>query len=534
MKYIVKSAEVKTTTKPEKYINLFQQFFIHPDPERQKEIRTCLKYNVMNPFISYIILFHNYKETDGLPYTEEELGCWDKKIIQVPIDHRMTYADAIHYSNIIQCQGYNIIANADIFFDESLESLLNSDLNQEPKRMMAQLRYEYDGSPTGIKIFGPRADSQDAWIYHSKYNERLTENIRGFHIKLGMPGCDNKITYLFQILGFELVNDPQLIHCLHYHKTQIRNYSAKDAIPKPYVLIIPEGGPSNPFDVKFTDNDKMFEYISNKIHKEERFIIPRIAGVENIVAHNITIYNGKELRFDTMKNNAGVQISSNASCKKYADAYFKAFENCDMLTGWSKDGFDNVYGGIKDSQDYVDERYKKKRVWAESCLDIFNYIHYEPWTMALRGKRILIISSFIDSIKVKVGIREKIFGRDLFPDCDFTFIKPPQLSGDSISREWDIELADFCDQLDTIKDDYDIALVSCGGLGNLVCNHIYNSNKSAIYVGGVLSVWFGVYNNRMMEEKSDILKLYMNEHWSRPKISERPQGWEKVERGCYV
>jgi len=530
MRFTVNSAEVKTTTEPEEYINLFQQFFIHPDPERQKEIRTCLKYNVMNPFISRIVLFHNYKETDGLPYTEEELGCWDKKIIQVPIDHRMMYSDAIHYSNVTECRGYNIIANADIFFDESLESLLDSDLNQEPKRIACQLRYEYDGSPTGIKIFGPRADSQDAWIYHCKYNERLTENIRVFHIKLGMPGCDNKVTYLFKLLGFELVNDPQLIHCLHYHKTQIRNYSAKDVIKKPYAFIIPKGLPLDPIDISFTDNDRMFEYIWNK--KDERFIIPRIAGVENIVAHNITIENGKELRFDTMKNNAGVQISSNTSCKKYADAYFKAFENCDMLTGWSKMSFDNVYAGIKDSQDYVDMKYKKQRVWAES-MEIYNHIYGTPWTLALEGKRILIISAFVKSIKEKIPVLDKIYPREIFKNNDFVFLKPPQLAGENPSREWDIELADFCDELDSIKDDYDVALVSCGGLGNLVCNHIYNSGKSAIYVGGVLSMFFGVWGNRWLEEKPDIMKLYMNRHWSRPKPEERPLGFKSIESACY-
>jgi hypothetical protein len=108
------------------------------------------------------------------------------------------------------------------------------------------------------------------------------------------------------------------------------------------------------------------------------------------------------------------------------------------------------------------------------------------------------------------------------------------LNCDSISQEWDIELNNFCLELDKLRDEYDIALVSCGGLGNLVCNYIYEEHKkSSIYVGGVLSVWFGVYNRRLIEEKSTILRMYLNEHWSRPKVSERPVGWEKTERGCY-
>jgi hypothetical protein len=324
------------------------------------------------------------------------------------------------------------------------------------------------------------------------------------------------------------------VHTLHYHNTQIRNYTQAEVIKPPYIYVIPVGTTcGEPMDINFDHNYLLFDYIKSK--GDQPFIIPRVAGVENNTAYRVTVDSEEDLRFNIMKNNAGVQITSRESCKKYAEAYFNAFENCDIYSGWDKNRGDNVYGGIIDSQNYIQDKYPNKiKVWAESCLDVFNYINYDKvWTEALEGKRILVISSFIESIREKEPIFNKIYNKDIFINNTFIYIKPPSLSGDSPSEEWDIELKKFCTELDSIKDQYDVALVSCGGLGNLVCDHIYNSGKSAIYVGGVLSVWFGVYNRRMLEEKSSMLRMYLNKNWSRPKISERPLGWDKVEKGCY-
>ena len=57
--------------------------------------------------------------------------------------------------------------------------------------------------------------------------------------------------------------------------------------------------------------------------------------------------------------------------------------------------------------------------------------------------------------------------------------------------------------------------------------------KSAIYVGGVLQMYFGIYGMRWMRERKDIMNLFMNQYWSRPMESERPEGYEKVEKSAY-
>ena len=41
----------------------------------------------------------------------------------------------------------------------------------ENKQLLAQLRFDYTNKQLGkCKLFGPRADSQDTWIWHSNFN----------------------------------------------------------------------------------------------------------------------------------------------------------------------------------------------------------------------------------------------------------------------------------------------------------------------------------------------------------------------------
>lgn len=511
------------------WIYLFQQFFIHKSEERMQEIRYCLKKNVENEAIETIYLLN---ELDR-PYTPEELGCCSPKICQLPMGHRMKYSDIIHFVKIINMNAYIVIANADIYFDETLMQLKNVDLIND-KKVFCQLRWEYEGEDSTVKIFSangiPRYDSQDAWAYHSAHNDLLYNHIRAFQFQLGQAGCDNHMTYLFKILGFGIINDPMLFHCIHYHKTQIREYKQENRILPPYLLINPKGATviHRSDKLRFSDNNILRDYIEKKVNAREKFIIPRIAGVENNTAYVKKYKNCK-----VMKEHAGILITSQKSIEKYSDAYFKAFQNCEIYTGWEKNG--GVYNGISASQDFVENHIavKSKMCWA-SALDVFHYIHDNPYTTSLKGLRILIISAFCDTISEQNLNAGKHYGVDLFPDCNFLYIKPPQTQGDNHSLEWDQEMKIFQNKLDAMRDDYDVALVSCGGYGNLVCNYIYEvHNKSAIYVGGVLQMYFGIYGKRWLTDRSSVLKMYLNKYWVRPKAEERPTGYLKVEDGCY-
>jgi hypothetical protein len=115
-------------------------------------------------------------------------------------------------------------------------------------------------------------------------------------------------------------------------------------------------------------------------------------------------------------------------------------------------------------------------------------------------------------------------------------LRPPLTNGDNPSEDFAVEFARFTQRLDELRNQYDIALLSCGGYANPIANYIFeNHRKSAIYIGGVLQMYFGIYGGRWLNERKDILNIFMNEHWSRPTSKEAGlvAGHTNIENGCY-
>ena len=144
----------------------------------------------------------------------------------------------------------------------------------------------------------------------------------------------------------------------------------------------------------FSDNAKLFDYIAKKLNNNQHFLIPRIAGVENQVAHAGKVIKEKssisdaeknflDNRLRVMKSNAGVKMTNLQSVIKYSNIYLDSFNKCDMYSIWEPWG--DVYAGIRDSHNFITYVYKKETLWAFT-FDIFHFIFNMPWTHALKGK----------------------------------------------------------------------------------------------------------------------------------------------------
>jgi hypothetical protein len=243
----------KEETEP---INLIYQYFIPKIASRVKEIKETLKRNVLNEQISKIYLLNERI------YSTEELGIQSNKIIQIVIGKWITFKDVFSFVEKEKLNGYIIMANSDIFFDNTISNLHYTDLDCCQK-MISLLRWEYRGEENldECKIFGPRWDSQDTWIFHSKQN--VLEKYRNwFDFSFGQPGCDNKIIYLLLILGVELNNDPNMFKTYHYHMETGRNYS-KEVIPSPYGYLIPESINFENTNYAHYDYKHMVQWTSN-------------------------------------------------------------------------------------------------------------------------------------------------------------------------------------------------------------------------------------------------------------------------------
>lgn len=160
----------------------------------------------------------------------------------------------------------------------------------------------------------------------------------------------------------------------------------------------------------------------------------------------------------------------------------------------------------------------------------------DPWTKALKGKRVLVIHPFEETIKTQYKKREKLFpNSNILPDFKLITIKAVQ----TIADQTDERFANWFEALEwmynqTLTIDYDIALIGCGAYGLPLAAKIKKSGKHAIHMGGMLQGLFGIKCKRFDEAPDyENLRCWYNENWIYPLDADMPNGFNKVEGGCY-
>lgn len=541
-------------------IHLITQFFLHSDAARMNELLTCLKVNLRNPYIHHVHLLNERI------YTNEELGILDlpeettNKIHQIVIGKRISYKVVFDYVAEQKLHGYIVLANLDIFLDDTARNIRRIGLSDHRK---VECLSRFDVKPnrpikSGSELDSERKhDSQDTWIWHSNHNLEL-KNRKAFDFELGTLGCDNVFIYLMSVFGYLVYNEPLVIKTYHLHNSNVREENReRKKLPSPYQSLAPAKSIDSPLK-QDSSHSFMFHHENLKFYLllkglvedtlvlDKPFIIPRLAGIEHmfaIVGLNV-IKRGKfeqneanfcNQRLGVMKNNAGVLLPDANAVVRYADEYLGAFKNSDAYFDWEPYG-GVARGSVQTTFEAVYTMFPRQRFWSFGVLDIFHVIEHEfPWTHALKGSRLLIISPFADLFQKQVEKQERFYGKPVFVDCSYVFMKPPMTQGDAPARPYNEELDAFVSKIEEIKDTFDVALCSCGGYGNPLLNRLYAMGKSAIYIGGVLQMYFGVYGTRWENERSLIMKHYVegNNAWVRPQDSDKPAGFEKIEGGCY-
>lgn len=234
---------INNTDTLDQKIILICQFFIPKNEERYKEVKDTLKRNVENKNINTILLLNEKI------YSKEELGIDNKKIKQLNIGKRMSYYDAFkQIQREIEGKGYYIIANNDIFFDDTILNVHYGTLSKTPS-VQALLRYEYRGESdlrtcdvfrgtNAPRTNPPAKNSQDVWIFHSNTIKSLN-HLEKYDFMLGMPGCDNSIAYKLNNDNITIYNEPYKLRTYHNHRSNSRTQTKKDTIKGPYVFIKP-------------------------------------------------------------------------------------------------------------------------------------------------------------------------------------------------------------------------------------------------------------------------------------------------------
>lgn len=276
-------------------------------------------------------------------------------------------------------------------------------------------------------------------------------------------------------------------------------------------------------------------YIKSIIESNSTFFIGRIAGVELKVAHkllnSIPLNSLDELA--ELENNAGIRTSTSESLSQYVKELVISYKACTIIAEWPQTG--RVFSLTGSGQILIAEITPDIPKISALALEPYYFDDTTSWMSALNGKRLLIIHPFAKTLQKQITQFNKLFPDRLwFKDCEFQFIQPPiTLAGNHEGLDWQDHYNSFISSpsFRELKD-FDIALVAAGGYGMLISNHIYTSlNRSVMYIGGALQLFFGVIGKRWFNNKN-ILKL-TNDDWIRPLKDDKPLNFTRVERGCY-
>lgn len=161
------------------------------------------------------------------------------------------------------------------------------------------------------------------------------------------------------------------------------------------------------------------------------------------------------------------------------------------------------------------------------------YSTSNPWSAELKGKKVLVIHPFDNTIREQYKKRELIFpNSDILPEFSLFTLKAVQ----TIAGQKDKRFNDWFEALDymfeeTKKIEYDVAILGCGAYGLPLAAKIKASGKQAIHLGGATQLLFGIKGTRWDEHP--IISKFYNSNWVRPSADDIPQNAYQVEKGCY-
>lgn len=210
--------------------------------------------------------------------------------------------------------------------------------------------------------------------------------------------------------------------------------------------------------------------------------------------------------------------------------YLKAFSDVMKTACGSLDLFGTCFNPM---EDYIVEKYGLQ-CELSYLRGLEPWYVENPWTINLKGKQVLIIYPFENTIKNQYKIREKLFpDKEILPKLGQLYVlKAVQ----TIAGERDERFHNWFEALEwmyqeAMKFDFEIAIIGCGAYGFPLAAKIKNAGRQAIHLGGATQLLFGIKGKRWDEHP--VISKFYNEYWVRPDSSEIPLGAKKVEEGCY-
>lgn len=156
----------------------------------------------------------------------------------------------------------------------------------------------------------------------------------------------------------------------------------------------------------------------------------------------------------------------------------------------------------------------------------------QPWSSALKDKKVLVICPFPETVKRQYAKRALIWAdKEVLPDFELHTLKAIYgRSSAPDSPSW-FDALDAMFQ-DAMQIEFDVALLACGPFAVPLGHRFKQAGRSAITMCGVTQILFGI-KGRRWDDRPYISKFY-NSAWCRPDPKELPEFVKSVEKGCYI
>jgi len=224
--------------------------------------------------------------------------------------------------------------------------------------------------------------------------------------------------------------------------------------------------------------------------------------------------------FFHLQQGAGFFPDDEAAALRFVKLMKKSTEEVDLLAVWNQP-----------MEDYMIRKWAKNELEVCSMRGIEPFFSSVPWTAALKGKKVLVIHPFSETIKNQYENHELLFAnKELLPKFELIVEKAVQ----TIAGNRDVRFNTWFDALDYMYEqamsvEFDVAVLGCGAYGFPLAARIKKAGKIAIHMGGATQLLFGIKGKRW-EAIPEYAKMF-NEYWVR--ANEQPKNANTVEDGCY-
>lgn len=240
-----------------------------------------------------------------------------------------------------------------------------------------------------------------------------------------------------------------------------------------------------------------------------------------------------EKHFHTMSVYSGIYPETRETAEKLSKRYLSDTPEIDII------------GSHQYYEKFMPLRPDVCRVQLEM---LYPFFVERPWTRVLKGKRVLVIHPFEQTIQQQYAKRQLLFSNpDVLPDFELITMRAVQTVAGNKSAfdDWFEALHYMEEQIDKIN--FDIALIGCGAYGLPLAAHVKRSGGKAVHLGGGLQLLFGIIGKRWVVDypklspwhylpgkdiNIDYTPLF-NEYWCYPLPQDTPENTQAVEGACY-